>query len=242
MPSSNKKQPRFALIKAFLRDKVESQEWPVGRRIPTEQSLAEMFSVSRMTARRAVQELTDEGLFTRTAGLGTFVTEISAHPEVLTIVDVVAQAQSEGCHTHRILSIDTMEADNKTALMLQLSPKATIFEIRILHRHADRPVQWQSLSVNAQLVPALMKQKLDKIVPDAYLDWIAPPTSRQYQLKAVVPSASQGLALELAQQERPLCVQLIRKNWLGSEVISLSKMLHPATSYMLGTDIEPNDQ
>lgn len=242
MSSRNKKQPRFALIKAFLRDKVESQEWPVGRRIPTEQSLAEMFSVSRMTARRAVQELTDEGLFTRTAGLGTFVTEMAADPPVFDMVDVVAEAQRAGCHTHRLLSIDTVEADNKTAVMLQLSPKTTLFELRVLHMHGDRPVQLQNLSVNAQLAPALMKQKLDKIVPDAYLDWIAPPTSQQYQLKAVVPSASQGLALELAQQQRPVCMQLIRKNWLGSQVISVAKMLHPASSYTLGTDIELSEQ
>ena len=241
MPTSNKKQPRFARIKTFLRDKVESQEWPVGRRIPTEQSLTEMFSVSRMTARRAVQELTDEGLFTRTPGLGTFVSAIPAQPAAVDIVDVVAEAQSAGSHTHRLLSMDAVEADAKTALMLKLSPKATIFELTLLHLDGDRPLQWQSLSVNAQLAPALMKQKLDKIVPDAYLNWIAPPTSQQYQLKAVTPSASQGLALELAQQQRPLCMQLTRKNWAGSDVISVSRMLHPADSYCLGADLELAD-
>ena len=56
-------QPRYAVIKTFLRDKVESQEWAAGMQIPSEQALTEMFSVSRMTARRAVKELTDEGVF-----------------------------------------------------------------------------------------------------------------------------------------------------------------------------------
>ena len=86
-------QPRYAVIKTFLRDKVESQEWAAGMQIPSEQALTEMFSVSRMTARRAVKELTDEGFFTRTPGLGSFVSQYSATPPSLDIVDVVAQAQ-----------------------------------------------------------------------------------------------------------------------------------------------------
>ena len=73
-------QPRYAVIKTFLRDKVESQEWAAGMQIPSEQALTEMFSVSRMTARRAVKELTDEGFFTRTRGLGSFVSQYSAAP------------------------------------------------------------------------------------------------------------------------------------------------------------------
>ena len=81
-------QPRYAVIKTFLRDKVESQEWAAGMQIPSEQALTEMFSVSRMTARRAVKELTDEGFFTRTPGLGSFV----AFEEFVVAVHVVDQA------------------------------------------------------------------------------------------------------------------------------------------------------
>ena len=231
-------QPRYAVIKAFLRDKVESQEWAAGLQIPSEQALTEMFSVSRMTARRAVKELTDEGLFTRTPGLGTFVSAPSSAPPTLEIVDVVAEAQRNGSHSHRILALDAVVADKKTVASMQLDSNATIFQLTVLHLNNNRPIQWQSISVNPKLVPALMKQKLDKLVPDAYLNWIAPATSIQYQVKAVIPRASQIRELGLSEETNPVCLQLTRESSVRSEIISVSKMLHPADTHILGADLE----
>tara|TARA_B100001248_G_scaffold71409_1_gene50570 strand:+ start:433 stop:1158 length:726 start_codon:yes stop_codon:yes gene_type:complete len=236
------KQPRFAVIKAFLSNKVESGEWTVGLRIPTEQALADMFSVSRMTARRAVKELTDEGLFTRTPGLGTFVSSITSSAAALTILDVVAMAQSTGSYSYRLLAIDRVEANTKTAAMMQLTHRANIFQLTLVHLDNNQPIQWQGIAVNAKLAPALMKQKLDKVVPDTYLNWIAPPTSVQYQVKAVVPRASQIRELGLSEETDPVCLQLTRKNWLGPDVVSVSRMLHPAHNYSLGVDLELNNQ
>lgn len=237
MPNKQK-QPRYAVIKAFLRDKVESQEWPPGLQIPSEQALTEMFSVSRMTARRAVKELTDEGLFSRTPGLGTFVTAITSSPPVIDIVDVVAESQRAGSHSHRLLTIDAVTADEKTVAAMQLAANATIFKLTLLHLSNNRPLQWQSIRVNPQRVPALMKQKLDKVVPDDYLNWIAPPTTVKYQVKAVVPRASQIRELGLIQEANPVCLQLTRINWRGSEVVSISTMLHPSDDYFLGDDLD----
>jgi GntR family histidine utilization transcriptional repressor len=236
MPTTQK--PRFAVIKAFLRDKVESREWAVGLRIPTEQALTEMFSVSRMTARRAVQELTAEGFFTRKPGLGTFVSDPSNTMSALKIVNLVEMAQRKGSHGHRLLSIDRMEVDTETAAMMQLAPRTAVGQLTLVHLDNNQPIQWQRISVNLAFAPALLKQKWDKIVPDAYLNWIAPPTSVQYQLKAVTPRASQVRELALTQQSHPVCIQLTRKHWSGSEVISVSRMLHDAESYSLGDAID----
>lgn len=236
------KRPRFAVIKAFLSNKVESGEWAVGLRIPTEQALADMFSVSRMTARRAVKELTDEGLFTRTPGLGSFVSSITASAAALTIEDVVATAQSNGSHSYRLLTIDRVEADTKTAAMMELAHRESIFQLTLVHLDNDKPIQWQGIAVNPKLAPALMKQKWDKLAPDAYLNWIAPPTSVQYQVKAVAPRASQIRELGLSEETNPVCLQLTRKNWLGSDIVSVSRMLHPAHNYSLGVDLELDKQ
>lgn len=46
-----------------------------GARLPTEIELAAQYQVSRVTIRRAVQELTERGLIVVSHGRGTFVTE-----------------------------------------------------------------------------------------------------------------------------------------------------------------------
>ena len=238
MSNKDGKLPQFALIKQFLREQIESGKWSPGTRIPSEHSLTQTFSVSRMTARRAVKELTDEGLFTRTPGLGTFVNAPSARPAVLDIVDVVEKAQAAGSYSHRLLSIDAVQATAGIARLMQLQADKVIFRLTALHLDRDRPIQWQSLSVNPSFAPALLKQKLTRVTPDSYLNWISPPTSTQYQLKAVVPSASQRLELALSQQDAPLCQQLSRRNWVEGNVVSFSTMLHPADHYYLGADLE----
>ena len=52
---------------------IEKGTYPVGSRIPPEHELEQLYQVSRVTVRRALAELTSEGLLERKQGKGTFV-------------------------------------------------------------------------------------------------------------------------------------------------------------------------
>lgn len=69
-------QKKFATIKDYILSQVETAAWPEHSRIPSENELATQFGVSRMTARRALQELTEQGVLYRTQGLAV----LSRHP------------------------------------------------------------------------------------------------------------------------------------------------------------------
>ena len=56
-----------------IADDIEKGNYPVGSRIPPEHELEETYQVSRVTVRRALAELTSEGLLERKQGKGTFV-------------------------------------------------------------------------------------------------------------------------------------------------------------------------
>lgn len=58
-----------------IRDKIISKEWPVGHKLPSESSLAEMFGVNRLTVRLAINRLCTVGALETVNGLGTFVKE-----------------------------------------------------------------------------------------------------------------------------------------------------------------------
>ena len=51
---------KFSKIKQHIYLKIESGEWPENHPVSSENALSAQFSVSRMTARRALQELADE--------------------------------------------------------------------------------------------------------------------------------------------------------------------------------------
>lgn len=65
--------PLYFQMFAILRDYVLSGEVPVGTRLPTELELAHSFGVSRMTAKRAMDQLAEAGLVSRSRGRGTVV-------------------------------------------------------------------------------------------------------------------------------------------------------------------------
>ena len=75
MASNNDARPDllYSQVENNLRQQIISGELGVGEKIPTELELCERYSVSRITVRKAVQNLVDEGLIYRLRGKGSFV-------------------------------------------------------------------------------------------------------------------------------------------------------------------------
>ena len=60
-----------------LRERIETEQWPVGTRIPPEPALVDLLGVGRNTVREAVQSLVHAGLLERRQGSGTYVLSAS---------------------------------------------------------------------------------------------------------------------------------------------------------------------
>jgi GntR family histidine utilization transcriptional repressor len=238
MSAGKQKLPQFALIKQFLEQQISSGELSSGAKIPTEQSLADSFSVSRMTARRAVQELADMGMLTRTPGSGTFVAEPIKTVPMIAITNLVDAAKQSKTHSHRIISADAVQLAANKARLMGLMADTLVYQLNLLHLNNNRPVQWQQICVNRSLAPALLKQKMDKIDPNDYLQWVCTPTKSDYQVSSVLPSASQRRDLDLSHQDNTSCLSVERRDWVGESVLSISTMLHPAEQFYLGDPLK----
>jgi len=67
--------PLYRQLAAILRGKIESGELAKGDPLPSESYLQQEHSVSRVTVRKAVEVLRDEGLVITLPQRGTFVAE-----------------------------------------------------------------------------------------------------------------------------------------------------------------------
>ncbi|AOR79918.1 GntR family transcriptional regulator [Novosphingobium resinovorum] len=65
--------PRYMRLQRLIRDAIEKHRIAVGAALPTERELVEEYGVSRVTVRKAVDGLVDEGMLERRQGAGTFV-------------------------------------------------------------------------------------------------------------------------------------------------------------------------
>ncbi len=77
MPSAqNDHGPMYHRIRRSLEEQMLMGELPMGAQVPTEQQLCELHGVSRITARRALEDLREAGIIERTRGRGSFVRKL----------------------------------------------------------------------------------------------------------------------------------------------------------------------
>lgn len=75
---SGLKLPGYQQVYLTLRDWIYAGTFPAGSQLPTETELCSTFGVSRVTVRKAIDLLANDGLVSRQQGRGTFVTERAA--------------------------------------------------------------------------------------------------------------------------------------------------------------------
>lgn len=74
--------PLYQQVANDLREAIVNDVYHVGARIPTEPELSHLYGVSRITVRKAIEILVDEGLLAKRQGKGTFVQEAHRAPMV----------------------------------------------------------------------------------------------------------------------------------------------------------------
>lgn len=78
-----------------IKDKIVSEAWQAGQKIPSENELCSMFNVSRVSVRSAVQKLRDLGLITTRHGKGSFVSERATNFDIHMTAPIMNLSEKE---------------------------------------------------------------------------------------------------------------------------------------------------
>lgn len=100
--------PLFEQIKLDILDKIRDGSYTAGHKIPTELELIEQYNVSRITIRRAIDDLCKDGVLVKYQGKGTFVQEKRIYRKI----------------EHNVSFSESCQASN-------MSPSATVTERKI---------------------------------------------------------------------------------------------------------------
>jgi GntR family transcriptional regulator len=111
-------------IYLLLRERILNGELEHGSRLPGELSIAAEYGISRVTVRRALDNLAAEGLIDRRPGSGTFVREgNSVQPIVADLSNVLSHLVEMGRRTGvRLLSFAYVNPPESVAASLSLAP------------------------------------------------------------------------------------------------------------------------
>ncbi|GAA6203818.1 MULTISPECIES: histidine utilization repressor [Thalassotalea] len=230
------KAAKFTIIKDHICKMIESGEWLQHSKVPSENVLAEQFSVSRMTARRALQELTEQGLLVRTQGAGTFVATFKSQSSLLEIRNIADEIQERG-HQHHAQQIELIAVDvnHELTILLGLKEGESVFYSEVLHFENNEPIQLEQRYVNPKLVPDYLQQNFAEITPHEYLSSEAPLTEATNEVEAVL--ANQETCAHLNIETTTPCLQVKRRTWSSKGVVSLAILTAPGNKYRLGSHL-----
>lgn len=230
------KAAKFTIIKDHICKMIESGEWLQHSKVPSENVLAEQFSVSRMTARRALQELTEQGLLVRSQGAGTFVATFKSQSSLLEIRNIADEIQERG-HQHHSKQIALVSADlnDELAILLALKENEKVFYSEVLHFENDEPIQLEQRYVNSKLVPEYLQQNFAEITPHEYLSSEAPLTEATNEVEAVLTTKEISSLLNV--DSSTPCLQVKRRTWSSKGVVSLAILTAPGNKYRLGSHL-----
>jgi GntR family transcriptional regulator len=139
-----------------LLKKIQSGEWKNGEKIPTETELCEIYSISRITVRKAIDELVHSGHLIRFQGKGTFVANISFEQKLSKFYSFSESLKQKGKNERtRMLSFNVVKAENPAAAQLSVEPKSRIFRVTRL-----RMVDETAYTVETSYIPYALCPKL----------------------------------------------------------------------------------
>ncbi len=232
------KPAKFIIIKQYICQKIESGQWSQHSKVPSENELAMQFNVSRMTARRALQELTEQGTLVRSQGAGTFVASFKSQSSVLEIKNIADEVQSRNHqHSAKQLSVKTVKANEEVAIQLNVTENTEVYYSEVLHFETLQsgeqfPIQLEQRYVNPNLVPNYLIQNFSKITAHEYLSSEAPLTEATHEIEAI--NAGEQLSQLLAINGQQACLQIKRRTWSSQGVVSFAILTSPGDKYRLG--------
>lgn len=230
----SRRRPLYQEVKRFVVDAIDGGRWPPHRKVPSEHELVKRLGVSRMTAHRALRELSSEGRLYRVQGVGTFVADrppLAAFHQVRSIADEIRSRG--GVHSSAVLRLEAVPAAADVASVMGLTVGDRVFHSILVHKDRDIPVQYAERFVNPAVAPAFLEQDYTRITPSEYLLTVAPITEAEHVVEAVMPEP--GIQRRLQMPEDEPCLVLHRTTWVGDAVATRNRFVHPASRFRIGS-------
>jgi GntR family transcriptional regulator len=137
--------PLHIQLADLIRDQVLRKELRPTNRLPSEREMCEMYHISRITVRKALNTLSQEGLVQSAAGKGTFIADPAFNEELRPLSSFTQDLQRRGLETSsRILEAVILPADDLLCSKLNLPRGAEVVRLSRLRMVNEQPIAVQT--------------------------------------------------------------------------------------------------
>ncbi|MCP4314945.1 MAG: GntR family transcriptional regulator [Hyphomicrobiales bacterium] len=146
--------PKYKVAYGALLSRLVSGRYPIGGRLPTEDELARTFDISRVTIRRSLDMLVNEGFLERRQGSGYTVLSLSPPSSMClsSFTDAMLRAGREP--SSKLIRISTQEAEGHGEELIEELRHERLTCIERLRLVDDEPQMLVRTWVPARLMPS----------------------------------------------------------------------------------------
>ena len=215
-------------LRRSIQQAIESGALESGHVLPSERELAVQLSLSRVTVRKAIAGLVDDGLLVQRQGAGTYVGEriVKSFSRLTGFTD---DLRARGLKPRvEFLGRSIGEVTPEEALALSLSPGARVVRLRRLRFAGDKPLALEDTAVPQSI---LADPKAVKLSLYATLQRLGcRPTRALQRLRAVALDAGQAALLALPAGSPALAIE--RRAYLDDgRAVEFTRSLYRGDAY-----------
>jgi GntR family transcriptional regulator len=226
--------PLYLQLAARLREQIAQGEFAAGEALPSERDLCAHTQASRVTVRKAIQQLVEEGLLSRRHGSGTFVTQrIEAPGSFLSSFSEDAKSRGEASDTIWLLRAEDV-ASEEEARLLEISEGAAVLRFSRVRLSGGEP-----LAIENATIPAVMMPALDAVGPSLYkaLESVGNrPVTGTQRVRAALAGASDASLLTIDEKAPILRLERLTRRADGKPV-ELTRSAYRGDRYDLVSEL-----
>lgn len=164
----------YTQIKDYILECIRTKEYYVGYKLPPEREFTEKFSASRMTVRRAMDELIQEGVLIKKKGKGISGTYVARPKKSRSVDRISISTDKELLEEYGQIRIEILEKKiiknhSVTNKLLGLSPDEEVYQVKRVQYGWDIPIVYENIFLPLKYFPDIQeadfKQSLTKITP-----------------------------------------------------------------------------
>jgi len=194
--------PLYGKVEEVLASEIARGDLQPGDRLPSEDELLIRFGVSRITVRRAIQNLIQRGVVEIRRGHGTFVLAPRISQELTKLTGFVEDMDTHGRKASaRVLSQEVVAANTVIARHLDISKGTRVMRIERVRLADSVPMSFDETYLPLEIGKQIVNNDL-RIKPIFTLleeKYGIPLTEAEYKLEAAAASARVAKALAIAE-------------------------------------------
>ena len=180
--------PLYHQLENVIKEKIDAKQFKPGEQIPSERDLSEKYDVSRMTIKKAIDKLVEQGILHRKRGKGTFISKEENRIDTLQeLIGFNKRVKMLGDKPSSILlERKLIKSDDFISKKLNIAKESDIIFTRRIRLSNEIPKAYEESYIPKDICPKILEIDLEReSIYNTFMETGNRPTKARQKIEAI---------------------------------------------------------